>query len=375
MTRKIFQELSRRMPVTPLCWNQLGRFYQLLGPTERILLTRPFDVHTRALARPEVRGQNPVAEFRRLIALSRFRFTNQLTPNDVFLCPGVHYDARRKVLSRLVDNTPARTVAIFHDAARLRLASVYRSGGQRHREYIESLAAFDLVICISQEAYNDLQHFWKKFGCEARSTRVEGWPAEPANGYSSKAARNVVLYVSSLDPRKNHFTLLTAAEKLWSEGSEFELRLVGRATRSFGRKVAKEVRKLQQRDRAVTWLRHVDDKTLLREYRDCRFTVYPSLMEGYGLPVVESLSHGKPCVCGDNGALGEIAHGGGCLIVDQTSVDALAAGLKKLLTDHETYTRLSAEARARRFRSWPDYIDRLLELLAPTQVAPSFSAV
>jgi glycosyltransferase involved in cell wall biosynthesis len=117
---------------------------------------------------------------------------------------------------------------------------------------------------------------------------------------------------------------------------------------------------MRLRGRPIRWLRHVDDATLLRAYRDCRFTVYPSLMEGFGLPIAESLWHGKPCVCGGNGALGEIARGGGCLIVDQTDEDALANGIKELLTDERANARLCDEARARKFRTWNDYIDNLL---------------
>jgi len=86
-------------------------------------------------------------------------------------------------------------------------------------------------------------------------------------------------------------------------------------------------------------------------------------MEGFGLPILESLWHGKPCVCGGNGALGEVARGGGCLIVDQTSEDAIAAGIQKLLRDQATYARLCVEARARKFRSWSDYIEKLLKHL------------
>jgi glycosyltransferase involved in cell wall biosynthesis len=95
-------------------------------------------------------------------------------------------------------------------------------------------------------------------------------------------------------------------------------------------------------------------------------------MEGFGLPIAESLWHGKPVVCGGNGALGEIAHGGGCLIVDQTSEEALACGMKKLLTDQVAYERLCNEAHARKFRSWADYIDNLLEHL---QVKPTAASV
>jgi glycosyltransferase involved in cell wall biosynthesis len=88
-------------------------------------------------------------------------------------------------------------------------------------------------------------------------------------------------------------------------------------------------------------------------------------MEGFGLPIAESLLHGKPCVCGGNGALGEVARGGGCVIVDQTSVDALADGIKTLLLDRQLYAQLSDEARARKFRSWSDYIEKFMAHLEP----------
>jgi glycosyltransferase involved in cell wall biosynthesis len=168
--------------------------------------------------------------------------------------------------------------------------------------------------------------------------------------------------------------LMRAAEKLWQQGLSFELHLIGRNAGPPLNKIVRQIWNLQLRRRPLRWLRHVDDETLLREYRDCRFTVYPSLMEGYGLPIVESLLHGKPCICGDNGALGEVARGGGCLIVDQTSADALAAGIKELLTDQSACARLCAEARARRFRSWADYIARLLDHLKHPRLAASVSA-
>jgi glycosyltransferase involved in cell wall biosynthesis len=204
--------------------------------------------------------------------------------------------------------------------------------------------------------------FWKHYGSGATETCVELWPGELEGATPAEeiAGSDSILFVSSFHARKNHLGLLHAAEKLWSEGLRFELQLVGRAVGSPLNKVIREIFKLKARGRLLRWLRHVDDETLLRAYRECRFTVYPSLMEGYGLPIVESLLHGKPCICGENGALGEVARGGGCLIVDQTSDDSLAQGIRKLLLDRELYERLSHEARVRKFRSWADYIDKFL---------------
>lgn len=369
MTRKIFAELSRRAEVIPLCWNEIGRFYQRLGKTEFELLTRPFERHTIS-ARPESRGQNPVAELSRLVLLRRFPWTT-LNEHDVFVAPDILHDLRRRALPHLLKSTGARSVAIFHDVTSLRLPSVYDVAKRmpRYRGYVELLAEFDLVICISQEARDDLHEFWRRFGCKSAVTCIETWPIEfhTTPRVTDSESKNVV-YVSSLDPRKNHLTLLSAAERLWGAGISFELQLIGRAT-NLSRAIVKRLKAMREEGKPVRWLQHVDDETLLRAYRDCRFTVYPSLMEGFGLPIAESLWHGKPCVCGGNGALGEVARGGGCLIVDQTDPTALAEGIRKLLQDRQLYARLCDEARAREFRSWSDYIEKFLQHLHPQTAA------
>ena len=127
--------------------------------------------------------------------------------------------------------------------------------------------------------------------------------------------------------------LLEAAESLWRRGDDFELVLVGRTTAQWGGRVEEVIARLQATGRPVRWLRHVDDATLRRAYEACVFTVFPSLVEGFGLPILESLWHGRPCVCGVNGALGEVSMGGGCLPVDQTVASALAGAMEHLLAD------------------------------------------
>lgn len=374
MTRKIFAELKPLTPVHPICWNEAGNFYTELGDSEYRFLTRPFEVRSHAMARPDWRGHDPLTEFWRRLRRRRFELEKEIGPNDIFFVPDIYRDSRREILPNFLKQTQARTVAIFHDATDLRLTSVYGDRSKKSRPYLESLALFDLVICVSEEARDDLHYFWKNYGCAPTATCVELWPGEfeffvgEADNfpYSRKPGGNVIVYVSSFHARKNHLMLLRAAEKLWSEGSSFELHLIGRNVDLPFNKIVRQIWTLQMRGRPLRWLRHVNDETLSGAYRGCRFTVYPSLMEGFGLPIVESLLQGKPCVCGGNGALGEVARGGGCLIIDQTSEEAIAAGIRRLLIDQETYARLCTEARARKFRSWSDYTKNLLEHLQPS---------
>jgi len=367
MTRKIFAELNERLNVQPISWNKVGNIYTELGEQEFRFLTRPFESHSHGASRPEWRGEDPLTEFYRMLRRRRVQLEKTIASDDIFLVPDIFRDRRRDALPFLFKQTAARTIAIFHDATDLRLTDVYPEREKKTRPYVETLALFDLVICVSEEARKDLHHFWEKYGCRAAKTYVEPWPGEleGAKAVDEDSATASVIYVSSFHGRKNHLKLLAAAEKLWTEGVRFGLTLIGRNVGAPFNKIVRQIWKLRMRGRPLRWLRHVDDQTLLLAYRECRFTVYPSLMEGFGLPIAESLLHGKPCVCGGNGALEEVARGGGCLIVDQTSTDALAGGIKTLLQDDRLYSRLAAEARARKFRSWSDYIDNLLTHLKP----------
>jgi glycosyltransferase involved in cell wall biosynthesis len=139
----------------------------------------------------------------------------------------------------------------------------------------------------------------------------------------------------------------------------FELVLIGRTTADWGATVLGEVERLVKRGRPLKWLRHVSDHVLHQAYRDCSFTVYPSLREGFGLPILESLWHRRPCVCGANGAIGEVAQGGGCMTVPCTDANALADGMHELLAQEATYHRLFDQTCDRAFRSWDDYTREL----------------
>ena len=164
----------------------------------------------------------------------------------------------------------------------------------------------------------------------------------------------------TLEPRKNHLTLLEAAEKIWREkAASFELTLIGRKTADFGKQVIAKTEALRRAGRPVRWKRHINDEDLVAAYDACAFTVFPSLVEGFGLPIIESLCRARPCICGDNGALGERARDGGCLTVDQTSAFDLAEAMQRLLTDKTLYIRLLKEARSRHFDTWRNFIDRM----------------
>jgi len=99
-----------------------------------------------------------------------------------------------------------------------------------------------------------------------------------------------------------------------------------------------------QSAQAAGWLRatgYLDDRTLRCVLSDAAFLVFPSLYEGFGLPVLEAMSLGVPVVCSRIGPLPEVA-GEAALYIDPTSVDDIARGIAKVAADPHLRAALSA---------------------------------
>ncbi len=96
----------------------------------------------------------------------------------------------------------------------------------------------------------------------------------------------------------------------------------------------------------VRFLGHVDEPTLAALYRSASVLAFPSLYEGFGLPLLEAMAAGLPAVIGRSGALPELADGA-AVEVDPEEVESIAAGLEKLLSDPALRKKLAEAGRRR----------------------------
>jgi glycosyltransferase involved in cell wall biosynthesis len=282
------------------------------------------------------------------------------------LVPEIFSPAVAGALPALLARVRGPRVAIFHDAIALQLPGLTPPKSvARFPAYLAELLAFDGIAAVSEDSRRVLLDHWDRLGAAARPPVVAlplaidaPAPAAAAPG-AADSAPAIVLCVASLEGRKNQAALLDACERLWAAGARFELRLIGLAQRETGQAALEKIAALRRAGRPVRYDGPVDEATLAAAYRACAFTVYPSLMEGFGLPVLESLSYGRPCICAGHGALGEAARGGGCVVLEAVDTASLAAAVGGLLGDAARLAQLSAEARARRFKTWPDYVREL----------------
>ncbi len=172
----------------------------------------------------------------------------------------------------------------------------------------------------------------------------------------------MVLVVGSHEPRKNHLAVLHAAELLWREGLNFSLNFVGGNSWNSER-FARRLRELQAAERPVQSISALSDDLLWAAYRIARCTVFPSLNEGFGLPVAESLASGTPAITSGFGSMREIAAEGGALLIDPRDDHSIADAMRRLLTDDELHAKLSDEAQRRPRRTWDEYAEETWQFL------------
>ena len=101
-------------------------------------------------------------------------------------------------------------------------------------------------------------------------------------------------------------------------------------------------------------------------------TVFCSWEEGFGLPVLESLWRGLPCLCHDGSAMAEVAPGGGVLAIDMLDEAAIARGIARLASEAGLMERLRREAVARPIRTWEEYGRDILSAMARAGTAPGW---
>lgn len=193
--------------------------------------------------------------------------------------------------------------------------------------------------------------------------------AEVSSDVGTDAAP-LVLVVGSHEPRKNHLAVLHAAELLWRDGLRFRLQFIGGSSWASGG-FDSVLRKLRRRGRPVSVGRKVTDNDLWNAYRTARFTVFPSLHEGFGLPVAESLAVATPAITSNIGSMAQIAQDGGALLIDPRDDDELTSAMRRLLTDDALLARLTAQAQQRPPRTWEDYARELWgQLVEEIEVGP-----
>jgi glycosyltransferase involved in cell wall biosynthesis len=246
---------------------------------------------------------------------------------------------------------PRRTcplVVTLHDIAWRRDGSMFTANGVQFLEGAlgRTRDDADLVLCPSNATLDDCV----SAGIEPARLRKIPWGIAADRIASDEAVEQArarhglegryVLFVGTLEPRKNLTRLLDAMTRLPHE--DVALAVAGPVGWGDALGRAEEpARKLGDR---LKLLGFVDPDDLAPLNRGAAVVCYPSVWEGYGLPVAEALAQGAPVVTSAGTATEELVTGGAGLAVDPYDVDAIAGGLAKVLDDFDYAEQLRQAA-------------------------------
>ncbi len=250
------------------------------------------------------------------------------------------------------------TVLTVHDMRLVRMPETY--GRARYlflRSVIPgSLRRAERIVAVSNDTREDLA---RHFGVPREKVTISHNPVPP--GFARVEDRSVldrvrrkyglpaafILSVGRIEPRKNVDRLIEAFASV-GEGFGVGLVVAGGRDPAFG-----EYHDLVRRrgaDKGVVFTGYVDDADLPALYSMASLFAFPSLHEGFGVPVLEAMACGTPVLTSDTSALPDVA-GDAAVLVDPSSVESIAAGLARILGDEPFRERLVERGyeRARRF--------------------------
>lgn len=192
------------------------------------------------------------------------------------------------------------------------------------RRWLRTIAVYaDKLICISETVKKELRMWLKTEGFAGYTPRIATIPmgAEiekslPTFGIDPETTelmepfkyQKFILMVGTIEPRKGYADVLDAMERVWEEGEEFALVIVG--------KPGWKTNKLQERlvkhphaGKKLFWLNNVSDLALQKLYTMANVVLMASYGEGFGLPILEAMYYGKPLIVRDIPIFHEVAAG------------------------------------------------------------------
>jgi len=201
------------------------------------------------------------------------------------------------------------------------------------------------IICVSHSTANDLSAIFPKVNAD-----VSVIPLAVVNqqiNYSNLESNdilnkfeiqsNFILFIGTLEPRKNIENIIRAFYQIYRSNPELELVLVGRRG-WFYESMFSLVSELKLSDKIIfTGFVSEHEKFLLLS--KCEIFVYPSIYEGFGLPILEAFLYQKPTISSSISSIPEVA-GDAALLINPSSVDELSEAIDKLLNDKILYNSL-----------------------------------
>lgn len=256
--------------------------------------------------------------------------------------------------------TPYKKVVTIHDLTPVLFPEFHVPQGRiQHLILPLEIRNADGIITVSEHTKKDIETVYGRkeaviaIPLAARKLETTFVPQE----------EKYILYVSTIEPRKNIGVLIRAFEEVKKQGYSGKLVLIGKKGWKCEH-IFEMIEKSEWKDE-ILWKGYTSSQELGGYFSHADVFVYPSLYEGFGLPVLEAMQYGIPVVTGDNSSLKEVVGKAG-IVFDVQNTSHLSTILKKLLLEKDSeslrleYGKKSLE-RAQHF-SWKQTALKTIEV-------------
>ena len=244
---------------------------------------------------------------------------------------------------------PSRRVSIplvvtVHDFAAYEYPDLQglRRGAKLRRQLERAVADPSLIVVPSESVRREMGILFPQHAAKARVARhgVAAVFQRPRGA----TAKPTFVAIATLEKRKNLATLIDAFALVAARHPDARLRLIGQPHNDIG--TIRDRLKRRGLVHAVSVEGYLSDEAVADAYAGATGTVYPSLYEGFGLPIIESMSAGAPVIAADIPVTREVA-ADAALFVEPLDAEALGAAMLRLIDDSELNRALSEAGRAR----------------------------
>jgi len=293
----------------------------------------------------------------------------QVTQEDWFITAELFSEDERPGITAFLEAKACKTAAIFHDLIPLRFPHMtWPKSVARHPTYVKLLAHFTRVFSVSEYSRQDILAFWKWQGIndfpkmDLLSLGAD-FNTQERQTHTSQPSEACFLCVGIIEPRKNQSLILQVCKTLWDEGLKFEMHFAGRVNPHFGKPILDEINEASRSYPELHFHAHFSDAQMKALYARASASLFPTRAEGCGLPLLESLYSGVPCICSDLIVLKENTDLGGCLSLKADDLLVWTDAVRSLILEPRRLSELRSQAQSRPLPTWANAAELILTTL------------
>jgi glycosyltransferase involved in cell wall biosynthesis len=269
---------------------------------------------------------------------------NQLISDNIQIYHGLSNE-----LPFNINKSAVKKIVTIHDLIFLRYPDLYKTIDRKiyERKFKFSSQIADTIVAVSKQTKEDLINF---FNIDSGKIEVIYQGCNPIfneelSNDQKQIIRNkynlpseYILFVGTIEERKN---LLSVVKALKEGNIDFPLVIIGRPT-AYLTQVANYI--VNNFLENIIFLKDIPIEDLPALYQNAKLFIYPSIFEGFGIPILEALTSGIPVITSKGGCFREVG-GENSIYVDSNNIEEMIFSIKKVLSDAELHKKMSVEGK------------------------------